>query len=143
MRISSLICGCLLLTALFTAGCLMPSSGLSDTSWMLIAYADAGGEMVRADAVTTFYFSDDGTLNGNAACNSYSAEYRRSDDQLVIGSVVMTEMYCTDESRMEPEIRFITLLGDVRSYRIDGDILMMYGAGGDELLISGRTTRIR
>ena len=89
--------------------------------------------------MTTLHCSEEGTVTGNAACNSYSAEYRGSGEELVIGSVVSTLMYCADDSTMEQERIFFQLLSQVRSFEIDGDILTLYGSGGRELLVCGKS----
>ena len=138
MRNSIFIIVSLLGAALLTAGCLTGPAGLSGTSWTLIAYPDDDGGMVRADAYVTLHFSGDGKVSGTAGCNSYSAKYHGGGDQVVFSSPASTLMYCTGEGVMEQEGRFLSLLEQVRSYRIDGDILMMYGAGGRELLVAGK-----
>jgi len=128
----------LLAAVLVTAGCSVVAGGLSGTSWRLVAYEKDDGEMVRADAYATLHFSDEGKVSGTAGCNSYSAEYRGGGDQLVISSPASTLMYCPGEGVMEQEGRFLYLLEEVRSYQIDGDILMMYGADDREILVAGK-----
>ena len=138
MRSGFFIIAILLAVVLVTAGCSMVTGGLSGTSWTLVAYEGDDGEMVRTDAYVSLHFSEDGTVSGTAGCNSYSAEYRGGGDQLVISSPASTLMYCPGEGLMEQEGRFLYLLKEVRSYQIDGDILMMYGAGGREILVAGK-----
>lgn len=138
MRSNIFILVSLLAAALLTAGCSMVTGGLSGTSWTLIAYQEDGGEMVRADAYATLHFSEDGIVSGTSGCNSYSAEYRSGGDEIAFISPTSTLMYCTGEGVMEQEGRFLFLLEQIHSYQIDGDILMMYGAGGRELLIAGK-----
>lgn len=138
MRSGFFIIAILLAAILLTAGCSMVTGGLSGTSWTLVAYEGDDGEMVRADTYATLHFSEDGRLSGTAGCNSYSAGYRGGGDQLVFGPFDSTLMYCPGEGVMEQEGRFLFLLEQVRSYQIDGDILMMYGAGGREILIAGK-----
>lgn len=138
MRLSFFIIAILLAVVLVTAGCSMVTGGLPGTSWTLIAYEGDDGEMARADAYATLHFSEDGKVSGTAGCNSYFAEYRGNGDQVVFSSPDTTLMYCTGEGVMEQEGRFLFLLEEVRSYQIDGDILMMYGAGGREILVAGK-----
>ncbi len=138
MRSGFFIIAILLAAILLTAGCSMVTGGLSGTSWTLVAYEGNDGEMVRADTYATLHFSEDGKASGTAGCNSYSAEYRASETEIAFRSPVSTLMYCPDEGVMEQEGRFLFLLEQVRSYQIDGDILMMYGAGGREILVAGK-----
>lgn len=138
MRNSIYAIAILLAALLLTAGCSLVAGGLPGTSWTLVAYEGDGGGMVRADAYATLHFSEDGTVSGNAGCNSYSSQYRGGGDQLVFGPLASTLMYCTDEDAMEQEGRLLSLLEEVRSFEIDGDILMMYGAGGREILVAGK-----
>lgn len=138
MRSGFFIIAILLAVVLLTAGCSMVTGGLSDTSWKLIAYEGDGGEMVRADAYATLHFSGEGKVSGTAGCNSYSSDYRAGEREIVFSSPATTLIYCPGEGVMEQEGRFLYLLEQVRSYRIDGDILMMYGAGGREILVAGK-----
>ena len=138
MRSGFFIIAILLAVFLVTAGCSMVTGGLSGTSWTLVAYKGDDGKMVRADAYATLYFSDDGKVSGTAGCNSYSAEYRAGETEITFSSPVPTLMYCSGEGVMEQEGLFLFLFEKVRSYQIEGDILMLFGAGGEELLVAGK-----
>ncbi len=138
MKPGFFIIAILLAVILVTAGCSMVTGGLSGTSWTLVAYQGDDGEMVRADTHATLHFSEDGKVSGTAGCNSYSAEYRAGETEITFSSPESTLIYCPGEDVMGQEGRFLYLLKDVRSYRIDGDILVMHGAGGGELLVAGK-----
>ncbi|MCP1661426.1 heat shock protein HslJ [Methanocalculus sp. AMF5] len=131
---------CLVAALFLTAGCLLDSSGLSGTSWVLAAYEDRDGQLTRAAVQATISFSDDGTLSGHAGCNSYSAEYREGRGAIVMSSPVATGLSCDDERVMEQEMRYLYLLTRVQSFEIEGDILTMYGPGDREILAFGRVT---
>jgi len=138
MKRNFLITGVLLLATLLATGCVVGGGDLPDTSWRLISYLGDDGQTVRAAAGGTISFSGDGTLQGSAGCNSYAAEYRAGQGQIVISQPVATEMYCMDESVMEEERRFLFLITQAAGYSLDGDILIFYQGDGREILAFGR-----
>ncbi|MBR1369062.1 hypothetical protein RJ53_05930 [Methanocalculus chunghsingensis] len=138
MKRRTLITGVLVLVTLLAAGCVAGDGGLSGTTWRLISYMGDDGQTIRATAGATISFSGDGTLQGNAGCNSYAAEYRAGKNQIVISHPVATEMYCTDESVMEEERRFLFLITQASTYSLNGDILIISQRDGREILAFGR-----
>jgi len=133
-----LITGALVLATLLAAGCITGDGELQGTTWRLISYLGDDGQTVRATAGATISFSGGGTLQGNAGCNSYGADYRMGKNQIVISQPVATEMYCMDESVMEQERRFLFLITQAATYSLDGDILIISQRDGREILAFGR-----
>lgn len=71
-------------------------------------------------------FDDDGA-GGTAFCNHYGGTYTLGDDgAITIEPGAMTEMAC-EEPLMSLESAFIAALGEVTSYRFDGDALVLAG----------------
>ena len=82
----------------------------------------------------------EGTIGGNAGCNSYNSGYTTSADLstnptthfLTISSpMAMTMMACPDEALAELERSYLGVLETAESYEIFGDQLLVQGPNGD------------
>lgn len=63
-------------------------------------------------------FAETGRASGHAGCNRYSATIETDNaGSLRFGPVMATKMACLDDSRMQAERAFLTLLESVRGYR--------------------------
>jgi heat shock protein HslJ len=89
-----------------------------------------GDQPAPAQSVTIFFA--DGSLTGQAPCNSYSATYVVSDSQLTLGPVVSTKMACDD---LAIETAYFSLLATVTGWSVDasGDLILS-DASGTEVL---------
>ena len=93
------------------------STSLVDTVWVLTGYGDPNSLTGSQPGVmTTAVFSADGTLNGSAGCNQYSAGYTLQENQIGIGMPNSTMMAC--ETGMDQEQVFLTDLEKAASYRL-------------------------
>ncbi len=106
---------------------------LTDVSWNLVSYNNGLEAMVSVivDTTITANFSEDGVLSGSAGCNSYSGSYESEDNNITIGNIANTEMFCmSPEGIMEQEMQYLTALQNAAVYRIDGTILEIRDANG-------------
>lgn len=92
-------------------------------------------EMIKDRAVVDFSaailrFKADGTLSGNASCNSLSSRYTVDGSNISLAEGAVTRKMCLD-ALMEQESRMLTALQDVRSARIENDMLYLEGDGGE------------
>ncbi len=73
----------------------------------------------------TLEFADDGTVSGNAGCNTYSGSYE-ADDQgsMSFGQAAMTQMAC-GEAVMALEANYVQTLGQVTAFAIDEGNLIL------------------
>jgi len=118
---------------------------LAGTSWTLASLAGENGSMVPvlAGTVVTVEFDAEGTLGGSAGCNHYGADYTRDGANLSIGPPVRTEMYCSEPPGiMDQEDRYLALLANVTSYRVEGDRLVLMDEADTDLLIFDRTAEV-
>jgi heat shock protein HslJ len=118
---------------------------LAGTSWTLASLASEDGSMVPIITGTTVTaaFGADGTLGGSAGCNHYGADYTRSGANLTIGSLVRTEMYCENpKGIMEQEDRYLALLANVSTYRVEGDRMVLADEAGTDLLVFDRAAEV-
>lgn len=115
---------------------------LAGTSWTLTSLIDEGGSMapiVTGTTVTAIFDADGIRVSGLAGCNHYSADYTRNGADITIKSAVRTDMYCGEpEGLMDQEDRYLSLLTDVSSYRVEGDRLILSDKEGADLLVLDR-----
>jgi len=110
------------LVPLVLAGCMLTdrqaTTDLPGTSWQLV---DLDGADPVEGAVPTMAFGDDGTVSGNASCNTYSGEVTIDGSELSFGPLAMTQMACADAAVSEQETAFLGALESVASYTIDSE----------------------
>lgn len=76
-------------------------------------------------------FGEDGTLSGSGGCNNYVTSYTVDGDQLSIGLVASTMMFCeSPEGIMEQEAAYFAALETVASYSIMNGVLDLRTADG-------------
>ena len=135
---SRLICVTLLLAAFLCAFGLSGCSGdghrspLEGTVWGLEGWSI--NSLNAADFEITAAFKD-GQISGKAAVNSYSGPYTAaSGGGFSLGGLSRTEM-AGPEPAMRAESTYFALLGQARSYDLNGGRLTLLDAKGNELLI--------
>ena len=110
----------LLLAAMATSSCATypnsePPQNLIGGEWLV---EDIDSHGVIDYAQTTIVFGQDGRLSGDTACNRYFADYEATGSTLTIGNSGATKRACTP-AVMDQESRFLNVLNDVDTYRID------------------------
>ena len=122
----------------------VPPTPLAGTSWTLASLAGDDGTMIPIVPGTTVTaaFSVDGNVGGSAGCNHYGAGYTVDGANLAIEPAIRTEMYCNEpEGLMDQEDRYLALLTDVASYRVENDRLIFTDADGNDLLVFEEVVR--
>lgn len=120
------------LAAMFLVGSLSVVTGCSPTpvatdlygQWVLVAGTDSTGQL---DSTVTEVTLDIGNKTvGGRVCNSYGGEFTGPANDLTIGPLAATEMYCTEpDGIMDLETRFLTDLDAVRSGEVvDGRLIL-------------------
>jgi heat shock protein HslJ len=117
-----------LLTLLLSSccGCRKNKSSipLNGTEWRLI---QLNGENIAADGNYRMTLGADGHIAGIGDCNNFSGSFTQNVKVLKIGSnLVSTRKMCLNQER---ENKFLKMLGEIDSYSIDGDRLMLIKAG--------------
>jgi heat shock protein HslJ len=97
---------------------------LEGTPWTLESYVNTQGESVGVlpDTEITAQF-EAGEIGGSAGCNRYFGSYDVEGDQLTIGPLASTEMYCYPDEVMDQEMAYLAALGGAASYMVEGDRL--------------------
>jgi heat shock protein HslJ len=104
---------------------------LAGTTWSATGINN-GKEAVTslvADTTVTAEFSEDGTLSGNAGCNTYNGTYEVSGTSLTIGPLATTKKACKPDVN-EQEANYLAALSRVTTYTIRGDQLELRDDGG-------------
>ena len=127
----------LMISLMFDSGTMRfspQSNDLAGTSWVVVGHNNGRGGVVSSIIGTemTADFGADGTLTGSAGCNTYQAGYEvGADNAITIGPAISTMMACGEpEGIMEQEQEYLTALGTVATYQINGDRLNMRTAEG-------------
>jgi heat shock protein HslJ len=120
--------------ALLLVGC-GPSSddgaSLQGTRWALVTL---GGGALLPGTAPSVEFSED-QMSGSTGCNTYFSEYEVSGDELSIGAVAVTEMWCMEpEGVMDQEQAFLDALASVTGYRLAGERLELLDGTGEAIL---------
>jgi heat shock protein HslJ len=113
-----------------------PSSfALDGTEWRLAEWSVGSASATDFEITLTF---DDGVVGGQAPVNSYGGPYdARSDGTFRTDSISSTLM-AGEERANSAETAYLSLLRQVKRYSIDGDKLILSGAGDNQLLVFER-----
>jgi copper homeostasis protein (lipoprotein) len=105
---------------------------LEGTEWRLVALA--GGPITVADAERAPTLQLDPTDHrafGSGGCNRFGGSYSLDGDRLSLGALISTKMACV--TGMDTEQAYFAALAEVRSWRVSGQRLELYGVDGDLL----------
>jgi heat shock protein HslJ len=102
------------------------SQNLEGTTWQAISYNNGKQAVINVLAGTelTADFGADGSLSGSAGCNQYTGQYEINGNQITIGPLASTKMYCEGPAGvMDQESQFLAALQSAMIYRIEGNRL--------------------
>ena len=109
---------------------------LTGTRWQLTAYNNGKGGFtsVLSGTEITAVFNEDGSLQGSAGCNQYSATYTVDGENISISPGATTLMACLEpEGVMEQETAYLAALAASATYKIEGKTLELRNAEGTRL----------
>ena len=118
--------------ALVAAACGNDSSvedHLEGPVWELVELI---GTELPDDAAPTLQLSD-GTASGVAGCNNFTGGYEREDRDLTFGPLATTRKLCAPPLD-NVESAYLAALGDVASYSIEGNRLILRSGEGTPVL---------
>ena len=111
--------------------------------WQLLGFIGPGEtpaaiqEPLPGTALTAS-FGADGTVNGSAGCNTYSAVYEAAENTLLITNAVTTDMFCAEpQDVMVQEEQFATWLAEAGRFQSGGGLLWL-DVGDDRALLFER-----
>ena len=94
---------------------------LTDVVWQAVNYNNGKEAVVGLleGSEITAIFAEDGSLSGSAGCNNYITSYTVDGNNLTIGMVAATMMFCAEpEGVMEQKSAYLAALGTVATYSI-------------------------
>ncbi|HEY1096642.1 MAG TPA: META domain-containing protein [Alphaproteobacteria bacterium] len=103
--------------------------GLREINWIL---EDINNTGVIDNSHITLKFTKEGRVYGNAGCNSYNGQYELDDQNLIIGTnMISTMMACVAPAMMEQENRYKTLLPQMKKVQLlkNGALVLMANDG--------------
>jgi heat shock protein HslJ len=107
---------------------------LEGVDWLATSVLQAGAmTAIPADIGTTLTLTD-GQATGSTGCNRYFGGYTLSGTSLTFAPLASTEMACP-EPRMAIESAWLTALGLVTGWSVDGDQLHLLDAAGNDLAV--------
>ena len=106
---------------------------LQERTWQLMSYSDGRGGIVSVlrDTEITAVFGDDYAISGNAGCNHYGGPYELNGEEISIGPLFMTEMYCAEpEGVMAQESAYLAAIETARTWNIAAGKLTLFDDAG-------------
>ena len=106
---------------------------LAGTEWNVIGYNNGKQAVVSVINGTTLTasFGKDGNLSGNAGCNTYSGTYTVNGNQVTIGPLASTMMFCEDPAgTMDQEAQYLAALQTAATYQIENNVLELRTTDG-------------
>jgi heat shock protein HslJ len=119
------------------------SLSLTGTNWIAngVNNGRGGVQSIVIGNEITAVFGEEGSLSGSAGCNNYGGTYEVDGENMSIGPLAVTAMFCEQpEGTMDQESEYLAALETVAAWSIDGDVLdlstsegaraVSYNAGG-------------
>jgi len=113
------------------------TASLEGVLWGLVSYLGAEGGLVDVlpDSTASAEFND-GRVSGNASCNNYFGSAQINGDQLTIGQLGSTQMYCPEPAGlMDQENSYLGNLQIAASFTIIGGRLEVRNDQGATVLV--------
>jgi heat shock protein HslJ len=110
--------------------------GLTETTWIVTHAGREEGDLLPIIEGTALTLEFDGErVHGSAGCNRYFGP-ATIGETVQIGPLATTMMYCSHpEGVMEQERRFLDLLGEADSVRVEDDLLELSSTGEVEIVM--------
>ena len=106
------------------------AGGLTGVTWHAIAYNNGkqAVQSVAAGSDPTAVFAADGTVSGNATCNTYNGPVKIEGSLIKIGPLMSTKMACASDELNAQEAAFLAALQATETYDIRGNRLELRDA---------------
>ncbi|MBN8583032.1 MAG: META domain-containing protein [Anaerolineae bacterium] len=110
MKLASLPALVFLMTAMFLFNACSNTTANLTGEWKLVSYGDAAAPTPALPGVDTSISFEDGQFGGTVGCNTFGGDYKINGDQMSIGSVFSTMMFCDQTSTQESAV--LAILSD-------------------------------
>lgn len=107
-----------------------------NSEWELISFGPVGdAEPMLSATNITLEFEEKNEFSGSAGCNHYFGSYEIGEgNEISIGVIGSTEMWCQGEGIMDQENRYLSSLRNVTSFEIEGGNLKLFYNDGKGVL---------
>lgn len=127
-----------LVTLIFAAGLFQAAcspketaANLTGKTWKLVSYS---GKPAITGVDTSLVFGEDGNVNGNVGCNSFSGNYEAAGSEISFDQMLTTMMACED-TIMEQESGVLSALNGTLTFKVDGNTLTLFAADGSSAVV--------
>ena len=123
-----LLLALLALSILSLTACTTAAPAFEDIEWVLESYGEKENlqPVLEDSEITATFDSTEDKVAGSAGCNNYFADYEAKKDELTIGVVGSTMMWC--EGFMDQEQEYLDILQAAETYEIqDGKLQISSG----------------
>ena len=110
MKLASLPALILLMAAMFLFNACSNTTASLTGEWKLVSYGDPAAPAPALPGVDTSISFEDGQFGGTVGCNTFGGDYQMNGDQMRIGSVFSTMMFCDQTSTQESAV--LAILSD-------------------------------
>lgn len=127
---------CIVCIVLTIVACGVPGSVLEGNKWSLDSYGEQNNleQVLEGTEITATFDEGKGEISGSGGCNTYFASYKVSGNSLSISNLAWTERAClSPDGVMEQEQKFLSLLADAESFRVDDTSLTISCSNGNIL----------
>ena len=102
--------------------------------WKLVSYGDVAAPTPALPGVDTSISFEEGQFGGTVGCNSFGGDYTLNGDQMSIGSVISTMMFCDQTSAQESAV--LAILSDkTMTVTYSGNLLTLSSEDGKSVVI--------
>jgi heat shock protein HslJ len=105
---------------------------LTQGEWHVTGYNNGKQAVVSVAAGSdpTAVFGTDGTVSGNATCNTFNGTYTIDGDKITVGPLATTRMACATDELNAQEAAYLAALQGAATYQIRGTSLELRDASG-------------
>ena len=133
MKLASLPALVFLMAAMFLFNACSNTTANLTGEWKLVSYGDAAAPTPALPGVDTSISFEDGQFGGTVGCNSFGGDYKINGDQMSIGSVFSTMMFCDQTSAQESAVLAI-LSGKTMTITQNGNLLTLSSTDGKSVV---------
>ena len=134
----------LLTTLLLFSACasLENQPTLIGTDWKLVSFGPVSSPLMTAPETNPLlHFEQKGKISGNFGCNSFGGDYKINGNQITLGQIASTLMYCQDPVMVQESTALQVLTGTPSFTLENGKLTIMAVDGKNSLTFEQITAK--
>ena len=110
----------------------LASTSVTGVTWMATGINNGKQALVStvAGSTVTMELKDDGTVTGNATCNTYNGDVTVDGDKITFGPLMTTRMACASDELNAQEQAYLQALGNTTTWELANGVLTFRDDGG-------------